>query len=260
LEKDKQAESKILKERGENYLNPVKNKIEAQGIPVEVILEEGQASEDICKYADYAEIDLIVMTTQGMGAAKSWAVGSVSDKVIRHSLKPVLCLRARRVDLLKGKTILIVDDQPDVLEALEELLDMCVIHKATNAESALQFLRKNKYDIAILDIMGVNGLELLKHTVKRGIPTVMLTAHALTAETSKESIRSGAVFYMPKEKMTDIENVLSCVMESGGRPVWKRLLGQFLPYFMKRFKWGAKDKENFLNELGLQRQKKVEKV
>ena len=39
-------------------------------------------------------------------------------------------------DLLEGKAILIVDDEPDVLEALGELLDMCVIDYAGDFETA----------------------------------------------------------------------------------------------------------------------------
>jgi len=40
-------------------------------------------------------------------------------------------------DLLKGKRILAVDDEPDVLETLEELLPMCNLVKATTADEAI---------------------------------------------------------------------------------------------------------------------------
>jgi response regulator RpfG family c-di-GMP phosphodiesterase len=42
---------------------------------------------------------------------------------------------------LKGKKILIVDDEPDVLEALSELLDMCEIDYARNFETAEKLRR-----------------------------------------------------------------------------------------------------------------------
>ena len=38
-------------------------------------------------------------------------------------------------NFLDGKNILIVDDEPDVLEALEELLPMCNLEKAANFEA-----------------------------------------------------------------------------------------------------------------------------
>ena len=38
--------------------------------------------------------------------------------------------------LLEGKKILIVDDEPDVLDVLEEMLDMCEVVKASSFEEA----------------------------------------------------------------------------------------------------------------------------
>ena len=61
---------------------------------------------------------------------------------------------------LKDKVILVVDDEPDLLETVEEELDMCLVHKAQDYETALQYLLSYTYDVVILDIMGVNGFEL----------------------------------------------------------------------------------------------------
>ena len=105
---------------------------------------------------------------------------------------------------LKDKVVLVVDDEPDVLETVEEVLDMCIIHKASDYDTALQYLMSYTYDIVILDIMGVNGFELLKSSVSRGFPTVMLTAHALSPESLKKSIKIGAVSFLPKEKITEL--------------------------------------------------------
>ena len=90
---------------------------------------------------------------------------------------------------LKNKLILVVDDEPDILEIVEEELDGCILHKATDYDTALQYLLSYTYDAVILDIMGVNGFELLKRAVSRGFPAVMLTAHALTPEALKKSIK-----------------------------------------------------------------------
>jgi len=70
---------------------------------------------------------------------------------------------------LKDKIILVVDDEPDVLDTVEEELDMCMIHKATDYDTALQHLLSYTYDAVVLDIMGVNGFELLKTSVS-GFP------------------------------------------------------------------------------------------
>ena len=70
-------------------------------------------------------------------------------------------------EALKGKIILVVDDEPDVLEIVSETLDMCIVHKAKDFDTGLQYLLSYTYDAVILDIMGVNGFELLKASVKR---------------------------------------------------------------------------------------------
>src|SRR4030042_370199 len=63
---------------------------------------------------------------------------------------------------LKDKVVLVVDDEPDVLETVADELDMCIVHKAKDYDTGLQYLLSYTYDVVILDIMGVNGFELLK--------------------------------------------------------------------------------------------------
>ena len=43
-------------------------------------------------------------------------------------------------NILKDKVILVVDDEPDVLESVEEELDMCIVHKAPDYDTAIQYL------------------------------------------------------------------------------------------------------------------------
>ena len=59
--------------------------------------------------------------------------------------------------LLDGKKVLVVDDEPDILESLEELLDMCEVVTAFTFEQAKQLLESQDFHIAILDIMGIDG-------------------------------------------------------------------------------------------------------
>ena len=106
---------------------------------------------------------------------------------------------------LNDKRILVVDDEADILETLEELLeDMFVVDPASSFEEAVSFLKNNTYDVAILDIMGVRGYDILDATHALGIPTLMLTAHALSPDNLKKSIELGADAYIPKDKMVDI--------------------------------------------------------
>jgi len=149
---------------------------------------------------------------------------------------------------LKDKVVLVVDDEPDVLETVEEQLDMCLVHKAGDYDTALQYLLSYTYDIVILDIMGVNGFELLKNAVSRGFPTVMLTAHALSPESLKKSIKLGAVSFLPKEKTSELTSFLEDVVLERGKPVWQKLFDRLGNYFNKRFGPDWKEKDKFFKE------------
>lgn len=151
-------------------------------------------------------------------------------------------------DLLKEKRILIVDDEVDVLETLKELLNTCDIDAATEYEAAKQLLEKNIYDLAILDIMGVRGYELLKIAVQKSIVTLMLTAHALDPENFVKSIKMGAHAYIPKEMISEIKtfiiNILE-VREQGIETYGAAWYPKLQAFFNLRFgyDWTKKDKD-----------------
>ena len=116
---------------------------------------------------------------------------------------------------LNDKRILAVDDEPDILESLEELLeDEFIVDPASSFEEAVSFLKNNTYDVAVLDIMGVRGYDLLEATNALGIPTLMLTSHALSPDNLKKSIELGADAYIPKDKMVDISLYVEDVLIS----------------------------------------------
>jgi len=149
---------------------------------------------------------------------------------------------------LKDKVILAVDDEPDVLETVEEELDMCILHKAQDYDTALQYLLSYTYDVVILDIMGVNGFELLKTAVARGFPAVMLTAHAVTPEALKKSIKLGALSFLPKERITDLQEFLEDVVLGTGKPLWIKFFDKLGAYFNKRFGPDWKERDKFFKE------------
>ncbi|MBW2015983.1 MAG: response regulator [Deltaproteobacteria bacterium] len=134
-------------------------------------------------------------------------------------------------DILNGKKILIVDDEADILATLQDLLYMCLIDQAKNYEEAIRLLEREKYDAAILDIMGVRGYDLLDETTRLGIPTLMLTAHALSSDNFVKSIRSGAQAYLPKDRITEIAIFLRDVLKGKGdkskRSMWFKRLESF---------------------------------
>ena len=145
--------------------------------------------------------------------------------------------------ILEGKKVLIVDDEPDVLESIEDLLDMCDIDAASDYDTAKQHLESNNYDIVVLDIMGVNGYELLAAAKNKNIPAVMLTAHALNPENFAKSMIGGACAYLPKNNLSDINVFLTDVLEEGCKK--SRMLGKWFDrlknYYENKFGEGWLD-------------------
>ena len=75
--------------------------------------------------------------------------------------------------LLDGKRVLVVDDEPDILEVVEQLLHMCHMTKASSFSEPKKFLESEEFDLAVLDIMGVDGYRLLEIARKKNIPTAI---------------------------------------------------------------------------------------
>jgi CheY-like chemotaxis protein len=142
--------------------------------------------------------------------------------------------------ILNGKTILAVDDEPDVLSVLEEEIlgaaPKCRFEKAATYEEAAEKLESQTYDVIILDIMGVRGFDLLDLAVKKNFRVAMLTAHALTPEALKHSFEMKARAYLPKEKLGEVVPFLEDVLEYDYYPGWKRLMKKLEGYFKAR--WG----------------------
>jgi CheY-like chemotaxis protein len=149
--------------------------------------------------------------------------------------------------IIRGKRVLVVDDEIDILETLAELLSICKIDKASSFEEAKKMLEANNYDIAVLDIMGVNGYELLKIANSRKIPALMLTAHALSSENLKRSAEEGAAYYAPKDKIEDIPVFIADVLEAidKEKSPWQRVFDRLGGFYDKKFggpDWREKEK------------------
>ena len=149
------------------------------------------------------------------------------------------------IGLLKGKKILVVDDEPDILAVLEELLDMCEVVKAASFEEAKSYMESRIFDIVVLDIMGVDGYGLLQIAKRKKLPALMLTAHAFTPDNLVKSIKEGAAAYIPKEEITQIADYLIDILnaEKVGRSPWEPWQDRLPPSYFER-RWGAAWKDN----------------
>ncbi len=134
---------------------------------------------------------------------------------------------------MKGKRILVVDDEPDILEVIKEQLPDCNVETAGNFDLALNLVLNGQFDLVILDIMGVSGFSLLEECRKRSLPAAMLTAHAINIDSLNRSIRLGAVSFIPKDELARLPTFVDEIFENVGHPQghWPSLFRRIGPFF-----------------------------
>jgi len=86
------AEVKVVRE-AEEYLRGIENRLKAKGFKVDSHVRYGDDAEEILDHASQKDIDLIAMTTHGRSGVKRFLLGSVAEKILRHSPKPVFLVR-----------------------------------------------------------------------------------------------------------------------------------------------------------------------
>ena len=78
---------------GKEATDYVENAAKAANLEVESIILRGSPAEEIMGFAERNDIDLVVMGTLGTTGNKRFLLGSVAEKVVRHSNKTVLVVR-----------------------------------------------------------------------------------------------------------------------------------------------------------------------
>ena len=129
------------------------------------------------------------------------------------------------------KRILAVDDEPDVLETVEEVLSSYSVQTAGSFGAARRLLVTETYDMVILDIMGVRGLDLLDIAVERNMSAVMLTAHALDPGNVMESMLRGAASFITKENIDRLDSLLEELFDllEKGESTWVHTMKRLAP-------------------------------
>jgi len=116
--------------------------------------------------------------------ASDYLVKPLNEKAVLESLKGLV--KARSGD--ESKKVLIVDDDPAVVDMVSQLLDGegFSIEEADNGISALEKLEKFSPDVILLDLLmpKMDGFEFLEkfHKIEKhqGIPIIILTAKSLS--------------------------------------------------------------------------------
>ena len=81
--------------RVSEYLNNAAQQFRQEGVTsVEGRLLHGDPAEALLDMTQRTTGCLVVMTTRGRSGLQRWVMGSVTDRVVRHSDSPVLVVRA----------------------------------------------------------------------------------------------------------------------------------------------------------------------
>ncbi len=81
----------------EAYLEGLKEKLSTKLNDIETHASYGSPADKILEVSRRQDIDLIAMSTHGRSGIGRWLLGSVAEKVVRHSDVPVLLLRAQDI-------------------------------------------------------------------------------------------------------------------------------------------------------------------
>jgi two-component system response regulator PilR (NtrC family) len=110
--------------------------------------------------------------------------------------------------LAKGHTVLLVDDEPDILELLELALRKMglEVDTAANVREALAKLAARRYDLCLTDMRlpDGDGLQVVKHIAQRNldVPVAVITAHG-NMENAVTVLKAGAFDYLSKPVSLD---------------------------------------------------------
>ena len=133
--------------------------------------------------------------------------------------------------------ILIADDHPIVRAGFKQVLsdtpDLVVADEAENGQEVLQYLKKKKYDVVLLDISmpGKSGLEILKE-LKTGYPKLPVLILSIYPEEqyAVRALRAGASGYLTKASAPNEMIAAIRKISAGGRYISASLAEKLANY------------------------------
>ena len=130
---------------------------------------------------------------------------------------------------LDRQTILIADDEPEILDLMRMMLEWenYTVVETTDGEQCLEQARAIKPDLILSDVRMPNmtGLEVLEHLHAdpelASIPVIMLSV-VTTLPQVRTALENGAIAYLPKPfEMREMARLVNQVLsrDAGGREV-----------------------------------------
>lgn len=124
---------------------------------------------------------------------------------------------------MNNKTILVIDDEPDILELLFITLSRMGFETqcAVNYEVAIQLLNNNKYDCCLTDMRlpDGDGLDIVQHiqTLDYSLPVAVISAHG-NMELAIKALKAGAFDFVSKPLSLELlRNLVGKAVESSNK-------------------------------------------
>ncbi|WP_321417663.1 universal stress protein [uncultured Methanomethylovorans sp.] len=79
-----------LRQEGDEAIQYAKKIAEDKGVDIETVILEGAPAHTILEFAEQSKVNLIILGALGKGRFERFLLGSVADKVVKHSKISVL--------------------------------------------------------------------------------------------------------------------------------------------------------------------------
>jgi two-component system NtrC family sensor kinase len=145
--------------------------------------------------------------------------------IVAEAVEPVAAPTPPRARPVAGRRILVVDDEPEVLKVLEDLLELDghQVEVASNGAEALARLSHESYDLILSDIRmpGLNGRDLY-----RGLEAeqpwllgrlIFVTGDTVTPDTQALLDETGAAYLTKPFTLEAVRQAIARLLESSGR-------------------------------------------
>jgi nucleotide-binding universal stress UspA family protein len=142
----------LCREEAETYLEQIGSARADSGLTIRCIVPEGDVAGAIVDLSSQEQADLIVMTTHGYSGFTRWMLGSITDRVLRGALCPVLVVRCDRPF---DHVLITLDGSPLSEQALQPGLEL-----ARMFDSRVTLLRVDpgetlgRIELGLLEIAG----------------------------------------------------------------------------------------------------------
>jgi signal transduction histidine kinase/DNA-binding response OmpR family regulator/CHASE3 domain sensor protein len=202
-------------QRSYDMLENVKKSVGLENVPIIVFTGKNLSHVEEMKIKQYAD-SIVVKTAHSYQRILDEV--SLFLHLVEENTKEEKTTRYKRMgelgEVLKGKTILIADDDVRNIFSLTKLLENYGMNVVTaiDGNEALNQLESNKIDLVLMDMMmpemdGYESTKRIRNIQKyRNLPVIAVTAKAMTGDREK-CINAGASDYITKP--VDIDQLIS---------------------------------------------------